>query len=359
MAQSLYVKCERDPIDPALIPKQPDVVMKQLIVLQGTGVDTGQYLHSIIRAIVPTTDPSLRRLFYYYLETLGDSRLLLLCISMISKDMLSPNEYVRGAAMRFVARLDNYEHASLLVGGIRENLKNKLSYARLNAAAALISVATKFDIDIEEELRGLLRRETNPEILRLVFNAMDRLGMEIEEYAGRDEYPPEVQEIFVWQSADRGYLAGMLRSGTPRVAYKAAIRLLMLEDDSGAQCSAAILAYLKQRPEAKEDFARYVRFLSHGLLDFLALADPYAPKFSRGVIRRAFETAETHQFVRIAEMLFEKYAATQATSEKKKDFRVLLVGSMAEFQRTHCAHRPHAPASGSSSARARNSNKQP
>lgn len=340
MARSFVIGCEGQLVDQTLITKQPETALKYLIAQQTAGQDGSQYLHSIVRAIIPKNDNSLKRLLYYYMEALGDDKSLIVCMNMVSQDLSSPNEYVRGVALRFVARLDNYDFVTLLIRGVRDNLSNKMAYVRMNAIHCLVELACRFDIDIEEELRLILGSEVNPDVLCLIYRSMERLGMDLDEYMRMDNHPDGVLIFFLEHSDDRDFMARALPHSSISVAYKAALRLLSLRArESEAEtnmCMEIVLKKLKECPECRHDFIPYIPLIQQDALEFLYLLDPYELEFSRRLIEQVLETAQTHEFVRVAEILHDCYQKTLPSSGKKSQFRLMLLDSMASFSRSHC-----------------------
>ena len=82
---------------------------------------------------------------YVYFETVDKTdattgklreEMILVC-NFLRKDLMHANEFVRGCALRFVAKLKEFELLEPLVKPIKENLDHRHSYVRRNAVLAL------------------------------------------------------------------------------------------------------------------------------------------------------------------------------------------------------------------------------
>ena len=85
------------------------------------------------------------RCSYVYFETVDKTdaatgklreEMILVC-NFLRKDLMHANEFVRGCALRFVAKLKEFELLEPLVKPIKENLDHRHSYVRRNAVLAL------------------------------------------------------------------------------------------------------------------------------------------------------------------------------------------------------------------------------
>jgi coatomer subunit beta len=62
---------------------------------------------------------------------------MILVCNFLRKDLMHANEFVRGCALRFVAKLKEFELLEPLIKPIKENLDHRHSYVRRNAVLAL------------------------------------------------------------------------------------------------------------------------------------------------------------------------------------------------------------------------------
>lgn len=71
------------------------------------------------------------------------SVMILIC-DFLRKDLIHPNEYIRGITLRFLSRLTNREIIEPLVSNILLNLTHRVAYVRRNAVLAIHSIYVKF-----------------------------------------------------------------------------------------------------------------------------------------------------------------------------------------------------------------------
>eukprot|EP01117_Protostelium_nocturnum_P002278 TRINITY_DN1292_c0_g1_i1.p1 TRINITY_DN1292_c0_g1~~TRINITY_DN1292_c0_g1_i1.p1 ORF type:complete len:974 (+),score=300.21 TRINITY_DN1292_c0_g1_i1:68-2989(+) len=126
--------------------------MKKVILLLSNGENVSQLLMTIIRFIMPVDDHVIKKLYLLYLEivekTSPDGKSLpemILVVNAIRNDLIHPNEYVRGSALRFLSKLKEPELLEPLLPSIRLNLEFKHAYVRRNAVLALYTTYKNFD----------------------------------------------------------------------------------------------------------------------------------------------------------------------------------------------------------------------
>ncbi|KAI5170300.1 coatomer subunit beta [Pancytospora epiphaga] len=362
MGQTLLIDHEKLNIDQKFIDKNPEAALKHMISIQANGGTAKEFLHCVIRSVVPKNDNSLKRLLYYYLETLGDDSSLVICLNQISKDLESPNEYVRGLVLNFISTLKSVDYVTLLLKGIRSNLYNKNSYVRMTALSCLSVISERFDIDIEEELTMLAKQEASPEVLKVLFHSMHHLGVPIEPYLNMD-YSEDVLDFLVDFSSDLQFLLVCARSKYPGTVFKASSRILQscineemlgpvnLEREAAGKeavttqeirrmCVENVLRILDSDPSFRMDFIPTIKYVDGHAVDLLSLLDIYEPEYSQCLIDQAFSNAETHEFFKVAEILRNLYIGLEPTSEKKRAFKILLLNNMARFVSSHCLYIP-------------------
>ncbi|KAI4292845.1 coatomer subunit beta [Pancytospora philotis] len=363
MGQTLLVDWEQRPITQQYIEKNPESALKTIIALQTNGQSFKDFLHCIVRVVMPRNDNTLKRLFYYYLETLYDDRSLFICINQISKDLESPNEYVRAVVLGFISRLGTFDLVSNFLKSIQGNLANKSPHVRVAALSCLATLAEKFEIDIEDELAAMAAQESSPPVLRVLFCAMSRLGIPIDQYLDV-QHPQEVLDTLVKLTDSVPFLSGCLDLKYESTAFQAACRLLQLEHaavrindlfvpvtdrvagagdaavpaETAERAVSRVLEILVAEPAYRRDFTPYVRCVQGRALDLLRLIDPYEMDFSVCVVEQVFASANTHEFMRVAEGLYAAYSGVESQSEKKRRYRVFLLDSMAAFVASHCVY---------------------
>eukprot|EP01088_Endostelium_zonatum_P011665 TRINITY_DN25817_c0_g1_i1.p1 TRINITY_DN25817_c0_g1~~TRINITY_DN25817_c0_g1_i1.p1 ORF type:complete len:1039 (-),score=288.95 TRINITY_DN25817_c0_g1_i1:74-3190(-) len=230
--------------------------MKQIIVLTLNGDKFPQLLFPIIRYIQPVDDDSFKKILYLYWE-ICDKRgpegkllpeLILICDSL-RKDLTSPNEYVRGAALRFVSKIKEAEILEALISSIIENLNDRHVYVRRCAVLCIYAIYRNFEYllpDAPDRIFNFLSKESDAPCRRNAFimlynsdpeKAVQYLSTVLDEVIGfSDVLQLIVIELIrkVCRSApsERSkYLRcmfGLLSSSSPAVQFEAATTLVSL-----------------------------------------------------------------------------------------------------------------------------------
>ncbi|KAA8499866.1 Coatomer subunit beta-1 [Porphyridium purpureum] len=143
--------------------------LKKILLLHLNGEKMDSMLMSVIRYVLPHEDAHMRKLGLYFLETVDkkgpDGNMLpemILVVNMIRNDLVHPNEYTRGCALRFCCKLNDAQLLEPLVPSIRQNLEHRHSYVRRNAVLAVHYVFKQFEFlvpDAPELLEEFLRNE--------------------------------------------------------------------------------------------------------------------------------------------------------------------------------------------------------
>lgn len=121
--------------------------MKQLISMVLSGESCDQLLMHIIRFVLPSKNKQLKKLLHFYWEACPkynpDGKLkqeMILVCNAIRNDLQHPNEFIRGATLRFLAKLRDPELLEPLVPSCRLCLEHRLSYVRKNAVLAISTI---------------------------------------------------------------------------------------------------------------------------------------------------------------------------------------------------------------------------
>jgi len=90
---------------------------------------------TIIRYVMPCDNHEIKKLLLIFWEIVpkygGDGKLLhemILVCDAYRKDLVSPNEYIRGSTLRFLCKLKEPELLEPLMPSIQENLSNRHAY---------------------------------------------------------------------------------------------------------------------------------------------------------------------------------------------------------------------------------------
>ncbi|KAK6542173.1 coatomer subunit beta [Orbilia ellipsospora] len=162
--ESTYTLVHQD--NPSDVPSQQDLknqlekgtdeskmeTMKRILVVMLNGDPMPGLLMHIIRFVMPSKHKGLKKLLYFYYEICPklDSNgklkqeFVLVC-NGIRNDLLHPNEFIRGATLRFLCKLREAELLEPLLGSCRQCLEHRHAYVRKNAVFAVQSIFTHFE----------------------------------------------------------------------------------------------------------------------------------------------------------------------------------------------------------------------
>lgn len=337
MPQELLIDFERESFDQKMFSKDPEATLKHYISQQSNGHHTPETVHSVIQLVVGRDDNKLKRLLYYFFETMNkEDKAFIVCVNQVKKDLSSPNEYIRGLVLKFIATLDNLDYVLPLLRDVKDNLVNKCTYVRMNAVYCLGELGLRFDMEVEGDIFGTMKRESSPQVLIVGFDMMHRLGMSFDDFLDID-YPREVLEILADKIEDLEFLKRMAKSKFTTVAFQASCKLLSKGFEQ-AEIVENIVKILESGSDMKQDFLPYLKFINTRTIELLSLIDPYDYDFSVAVIDVVFKNADTSDFIRIAEFLYQKYNEMGMGSDKKKAFKLLLLEKLTVFSSTHCVH---------------------
>lgn len=108
-------------------------------------------LMHVIRFVLPSRNHTLKKLLLIYFEIVpklsNDGKLLpqmILVCDAYRRDLEHPNEYIRGATLRFLCKLREAELLEPLMPSIQANLEHKNSYVRRNAVLCIFRIYEKF-----------------------------------------------------------------------------------------------------------------------------------------------------------------------------------------------------------------------
>ncbi|ELA42078.1 uncharacterized protein VICG_00927 [Vittaforma corneae ATCC 50505] len=138
MPQELLLEIQKELMDQKLFSKDPEKTLKHLISQQSTGHHSPDTIHSVVQLVMGKDDNKLKRLLYYFFETMNkEDKSFIVCLNQIKKDLSGPNEFVRGLVLKFISTLENIDYVLPLLKDVKDNLNNKCSYVRMNALYCL------------------------------------------------------------------------------------------------------------------------------------------------------------------------------------------------------------------------------
>lgn len=126
--------------------------LKKVIFMITNGEKIPGILMTIIRFVLPSQDHTIKKLLLIFWEivpkTHPDGKLLqemILVCDAYRKDLQHPNEFIRGATLRFLCKLKEPELLEPLLPPIRSCLEHRHSYVRRNAVLAIFTIYKNFD----------------------------------------------------------------------------------------------------------------------------------------------------------------------------------------------------------------------
>ncbi|KAI9298244.1 coatomer protein [Neoconidiobolus thromboides FSU 785] len=121
--------------------------LKSIINLILNGDNCEDLLMHIIRFVMPTKNKVLKKILHFYWEVCpkfdNEGKLkqeMILVCNAIRNDLQHPNEFIRGATLRFLSKLQQVELLEPLIPSCRACLEHRLSYVRKNAINAIHSI---------------------------------------------------------------------------------------------------------------------------------------------------------------------------------------------------------------------------
>ncbi|KAG2183398.1 hypothetical protein INT43_006404 [Umbelopsis isabellina] len=126
--------------------------MKKLLLIMLNGDSMEKLLMHVIRFVLPSKNKQLKKLLHFYWEicpkTNPDGKLkqeFILVCDTIRRDLQHPNEYIRGATLRFLCKMREPEVLEPLLPSCRACLEHRHSYVRKNAVFAIYSIYKHFE----------------------------------------------------------------------------------------------------------------------------------------------------------------------------------------------------------------------
>lgn len=160
--------------------------MKRILVAVLAGNPMPDLLMHVIRFVMPSKNKTLKKLLYFYwevcpkLDDQGKMRheMILVC-NAIQRDLLHPNEFIRGNTLRYLTKLKEPELLETLIPNVRQCLEHRHAYVRKHAVFALYSiyrVAEHLCPDADELLFRFLAEESDSVCKRNAFVCLGALN---------------------------------------------------------------------------------------------------------------------------------------------------------------------------------------
>ncbi|KAG4305420.1 hypothetical protein PORY_000976 [Pneumocystis oryctolagi] len=234
--------------------------MKTILIIMCNGNDMPQLLMHVIRFVIPSRNKILKKLLYYYWEIClkhsSDGKIkqeMILACNAIRGDLQHPNEYIRGATLRFVSKLREPEILEPLLPATRSCLEHRHSYVRKNAVIAVFSIYSNFPNlipDAPDLILSFLAIETDQTCKRNAFvslSAMDHemtakyLSQQLNTVTSMDELMQLAVIEFINKDSSLNpnnkvqhlpLIYDLLESGTNTIVFEAATALTSLTSNS-------------------------------------------------------------------------------------------------------------------------------
>ncbi|EJC98625.1 coatomer protein [Fomitiporia mediterranea MF3/22] len=154
--------------------------LRKIIVSTVNGNSQPQLLMSIIQYVMPSKNKQLKKLLHFYWEVCPKydengklkQEMILVC-NAIRNDLQHPNEYIRGATLRFLQKIaKDAELLEPLIPSCRSCLEHRHSYVRKNAVFAVYSIYRAFEHlipDAPELIQTFLAAESDASCKRNAF----------------------------------------------------------------------------------------------------------------------------------------------------------------------------------------------
>ncbi|EIN14354.1 coatomer beta subunit [Punctularia strigosozonata HHB-11173 SS5] len=154
--------------------------LRKIIVSTINGNPQPQMLMPVIQYVMPSKDKRLKKLLHFYWEVCpkydDNGKLkqeMILVVNAIRNDLQHPNEYIRGATLRFLTKLSkDVELLEPLIPVCRSCLEHRHSYVRKNAVFAIYTIYRQFEHlipDAPELMQTFLAAESDATCKRNAF----------------------------------------------------------------------------------------------------------------------------------------------------------------------------------------------
>ncbi|KAF9528156.1 coatomer protein [Crepidotus variabilis] len=127
--------------------------LRKIIVSTINGNAQPTLMMPIIQYVMPSRNKQLKKLLHFYWEVCPKydeagklKQEMILVVNAIRNDLQHPNEYIRGASLRFLQKIaQDQELLEPLIPTCRSCLEHRHSYVRKNAVFALYSIYREFE----------------------------------------------------------------------------------------------------------------------------------------------------------------------------------------------------------------------
>jgi len=240
--------------------------LRRIVVSTLNGQPQPTLLMPIIQFVLPSKNKHIKKLLHFYWEIcpkLDDNgklkqEMILVC-NAIRNDLQHPNEYIRGATLRFLQKIREPELLEPLIPTCRSCLEHRHSYVRKNAVMAVFQIYKSFDYlipDAPELIQTFMAAESDTTSLRNAFVMLQACAPSkaIDYFLSIHEQIPaldEMMQLAVIELIRKESRLSSNESGALRGRYiKTIFELLDSSSHSVKYEAAATLTALTQSPAA-------------------------------------------------------------------------------------------------------------
>ncbi|KAK9470053.1 adaptin N terminal region-domain-containing protein, partial [Dipodascopsis tothii] len=162
--------------------------MRKILIIMLNGDPMPSLLMHVIRFVMPSKSKALKKLLHFYWEICPklnpDGKLkqeMILVCNAIRNDLQHPNEYIRGATLRFLGKLKEPDLLEPLIPSVRSCLEHRHAYVRKNAVFAIYSVYSLSESlvpDAADLIATFLETETDTTCKRNAFVVLANVSTE-------------------------------------------------------------------------------------------------------------------------------------------------------------------------------------
>lgn len=163
--------------------------LKTLIKMISNDDNYPRLLMPVLTNLQLNQDHELKKLLFLYWEVVEKTNLdgsvkdeITLACNALRKDLLSPNEFIRGRTLRLVSKIAIKSILENLVQAVIENLTHRHFYVRRNAIMCIYSIfqntGTELIEDCIDSIESLLINETDLSTKRNAFFLLFHLSQE-------------------------------------------------------------------------------------------------------------------------------------------------------------------------------------
>ncbi|KDE07345.1 coatomer subunit beta [Microbotryum lychnidis-dioicae p1A1 Lamole] len=239
--------------------------LRRIIISTLNGQPHPNLLMPIIQFVLPSKSKHIKKLLHFYWEIcpkLDDNgklkqEMILVC-NAIRNDLQHPNEYIRGATLRFLQKIREPELLEPLVPSCRTCLEHRHSFVRKNAVMAVFQIYKNFEYlipDAPELIQTFMAAESDTTSIRNAFIMLQAMAPQraVEYFLSIYDQIPSLDEMLQLAvielirkeskgSNSEGALKAryikcifeLLNSGSHSVKYEAATTLTTLTQNPAA-----------------------------------------------------------------------------------------------------------------------------